>query len=183
MTNQRKQIILNEIKFWKQNKLLPEHYCDFLMTLYTEGEHVETEMKGNAKRAIKEKEKRSLRFKYTLLPIVAIVLIASMYMIQSPWLIIIPAVVYSLVCIGAGFYFSKKNGLLAPILQLTGAIVLLFATFNLCMTYYPGNDMALYVVLICNCALWLISGLIMKLTYFATAGGLGLVAIVIYSAM
>ncbi|PKC51915.1 hypothetical protein RhiirA1_482678 [Rhizophagus irregularis] len=38
MPNTRKQIILNEILFWKQNKLLPEHYCDFLMTLYTEGE-------------------------------------------------------------------------------------------------------------------------------------------------
>ena len=183
MTNQRKQIILNEIKFWKQNKLLPEHYCDFLMTLYTEGEHVAPDLKGNAKQAIKEKEKRSLLFKYMLLPIVAIVLIAAMYIIQSPWLIVIPAVVYSLICLGAAFYFSKKNGLLAPILQLTGALVLLFATFNLCLTYYPGNDMALYITLICNCAIWLISGLMMKLTYFTIAGGLGLVAIFIYSAL
>lgn len=37
MTNPRKKIILNEILFWKQNKLLPEHYCDFLAALYTEG--------------------------------------------------------------------------------------------------------------------------------------------------
>ena len=31
MSNQRKQIILNEITFWKKNKLLPERYCNFLM--------------------------------------------------------------------------------------------------------------------------------------------------------
>ena len=49
MSNQRKQIILNEITFWKQNKLLPEHYCDFLMTLYTEGEHEYEKQIGNAR--------------------------------------------------------------------------------------------------------------------------------------
>ena len=40
MENPKKQIILNEILFWKQNKLLPEQYCDFLLKLYTEGEDI-----------------------------------------------------------------------------------------------------------------------------------------------
>jgi hypothetical protein len=35
--NPKTQIILQEIQHWKKNKLLPEHYCDFLITLYTEG--------------------------------------------------------------------------------------------------------------------------------------------------
>ena len=39
MNVQRKKIIMAEINYWKQNKLLPEHYCDFLITLYTEGDH------------------------------------------------------------------------------------------------------------------------------------------------
>lgn len=38
----RKQIILSEIDFWKQNNMLPEHYCDYLFTLYTEGEEVQS---------------------------------------------------------------------------------------------------------------------------------------------
>jgi hypothetical protein len=35
--DQKTQTVINEIKYWKKNKLLPDHYCDFLITLYTEG--------------------------------------------------------------------------------------------------------------------------------------------------
>lgn len=35
--NPKTKIILQEIHHWKKNRLLPEHYCDFLITLYTEG--------------------------------------------------------------------------------------------------------------------------------------------------
>jgi hypothetical protein len=35
--DQKTQTVINEIKYWKNNKLLPDHYCDFLITLYTEG--------------------------------------------------------------------------------------------------------------------------------------------------
>lgn len=35
--DENKKIILKEIEYWKKNKILPKHYCDFLTTLYTEG--------------------------------------------------------------------------------------------------------------------------------------------------
>jgi hypothetical protein len=35
--DQKTQTVINEIRYWKKNKLLPDHYCDFLITLYTEG--------------------------------------------------------------------------------------------------------------------------------------------------
>lgn len=38
MTEDRKLIIIKEIKHWKESHLLPSHYCDFLLALYTEGE-------------------------------------------------------------------------------------------------------------------------------------------------
>ncbi|MEM5598685.1 hypothetical protein AAHB53_24595 [Niallia circulans] len=41
MQDQRKTIIVKEIAYWKENKMLPEHYCDYLLTLYTEGNGVE----------------------------------------------------------------------------------------------------------------------------------------------
>lgn len=34
----QRQIILKEIQHWKESKLLPAEYCDFLMNLYTEGD-------------------------------------------------------------------------------------------------------------------------------------------------
>ncbi|WP_232695352.1 hypothetical protein [Brevibacillus daliensis] len=39
MDEKRKQIIVSEIEQWRKNNLLPEHYCIFLLNLYTEGEH------------------------------------------------------------------------------------------------------------------------------------------------
>ncbi|WP_067836996.1 hypothetical protein [Amphibacillus sediminis] len=42
MDEQRRAVIINEIRYWKENHLLPDHYCDFLFALYTEGEQLET---------------------------------------------------------------------------------------------------------------------------------------------
>lgn len=38
MSDQKKKIIVAEIENWRKNHLLPEHYCIFLLNLYTEGE-------------------------------------------------------------------------------------------------------------------------------------------------
>ena len=180
MTKQRKQIIINEITFWKQNRLLPEHYCDFLMTLYTEGEYAETELKGDGKKSVKAKERRVGKLKYALMPIIGIGFIAAIYFVPLTWLVLALSTIFIIVCIGLAVYYMKKNDVLAPVLQLTAAVVLLFGTIKLCLVYFPGNDMALYIALISNCCLWLVSGILMKLTYFSIAGSLGVLSIVIY---
>ncbi|WNC16892.1 hypothetical protein [Brevibacillus brevis] len=38
MDDQRKRTIIAEIENWRRNHLLPEHYCIFLLNLYTEGD-------------------------------------------------------------------------------------------------------------------------------------------------
>ena len=38
MKEERTQIIVDEIKYWREHKLLPAVYCDFLIALYTKGE-------------------------------------------------------------------------------------------------------------------------------------------------
>ncbi|WP_330948611.1 hypothetical protein [Virgibacillus sp. MG-45] len=38
LNDQRTTTIIKEILYWKQHKLLPEMYCDFLLALYTNGE-------------------------------------------------------------------------------------------------------------------------------------------------
>ena len=74
MSNQRKQIILNEITFWKKNKLLPEQYCDFLMTLYTEGNNEDEKRIANAKHSVKGQEKRKGQWMFFVFPLLAIIL-------------------------------------------------------------------------------------------------------------
>ena len=50
MNAQRKAIIIGEIKYWKESKLLPAQYCDYLLALYTEGEQVPTDSKLSQRR-------------------------------------------------------------------------------------------------------------------------------------
>jgi hypothetical protein len=42
LADDRTRIIINEIKYWKEHKLLPESQCDFLLALYTQGEDYES---------------------------------------------------------------------------------------------------------------------------------------------
>lgn len=38
MPEDRRDIIVKEIQLWKESKLLPAEYCDFLLALYTQGD-------------------------------------------------------------------------------------------------------------------------------------------------
>ena len=183
MTNQRKQIILNEIAFWKKNKLLPEHYCDFLMTLYTEGAYEGEGPAGNTKHSIKELEKRKGTWMPLLFPTVAIILLALLMTPDSLWLIGIPAALLAIASVAGAFYYAKKNELLAPALYISGALLLFGLSVKLSLAYFPENNTALYGVLIGNSLFWLLSGWTMKLIYFTVSGALGLLAVVVYISM
>lgn len=179
MSNQRKQIILNEITFWKQNKLLPEHYCDFLMTLYTEGEQ-EDKIIGNAREAVKAQEKRKGQAWLYIVPLLSIAIVALTFLIDTVLLIAIPAGIVAIVLAVLGIRILKKNDLLGPVLQLSAAMIILGVSLRVCLTYFQGNNIALYATLIGNCILWLIAGMGLRLVYFTIAGGLGIVAIIVY---
>ncbi|MCM3637385.1 hypothetical protein M3152_06580 [Sporosarcina luteola] len=71
MNAQRKKIIMAEINYWKQNKLLPEQYCDFLLTLYTQGDH---EQEISATDAVLSKEKKKFNTRVILLQFLYIVI-------------------------------------------------------------------------------------------------------------
>ena len=97
---------MNEIKFWKQNKLLPEHYCDFLMTLYSEGNQHE-EIEGKAKNAVRNVEKRKKLSMAVFFPIVAAVIVLLLFTIQYEWVVIAVAGAFAACCLQGAIYFAK----------------------------------------------------------------------------
>ena len=181
MTNPKKQIIVNEILFWKKNKMLPEHYCDFLMTLYTEGSG--EQIVGDPKQAVKAKEKRKGSWLYIAVPLVAIILFATLFLADSFWVATVPAIVIGLGIILASFMVAKKNGLLIPILYVSGALIIFGASVKLCLMYFPEDNTAVYSVLVLNSLFWFVSGIKMKLMYLTLSGALGMLAIIIYAGM
>lgn len=176
MSNQKKQIIMNEITFWKQNKMLPEHYCDFLMSLYSEGSN--EEIRGNAKEAIRPVAKRKKWNTALAFPLLAFILTVLLFTIQYEWVVLVIVGLIAVCFLVGAFYFARKNKLLATMMQLATSLLLLGFTLKVNMTYFAGNNEMLYTLLILNCILWLLSGILMKMVYFTISGVLGLLLII-----
>ena len=180
MSNQKKQIILNEIAFWKKSKMLPEKYCDYLTMIYTEGRDDETSLRGNAKESIKGKERSQLAKMLTMAIGSAIILVAALFLIPA---VAVAVGVVAFAAIGfivASFLFAKSKTGLAIALQVGAAILLLALTVRITAHYFAGNNTALYIGLAINCIFWFLSGWKLRLPYFTFSGILGVVALVGY---
>lgn len=182
MTNPRKKIILNEILFWKQNKLLPEHYCDFLAALYTEGADIEElEPVQHPKQAILPSEKRKMVLLVVGLCIAIMAVLAIYFTIKSLTLILTVIVgIGACILFIVAWQMARKKQLLAPIFHVLAAILLFSMSIRICTTYFSGNNMVLFCLIAANCLIWLWSGIKMKLLYFTVSGALGLLALIGY---
>src|SRR4051794_700217 len=82
MNQQRKRIIISEIKYWKQHKLLPAHFCDFLITLYTQGED-EEDINAKSEDAILVKRKKNLNWTIIWLVLLTAAIGGSMFSLNQ----------------------------------------------------------------------------------------------------
>ncbi len=164
MNPQRKRMIISEIKYWKQNKLLPEHYCDFLITLYAQGED-EKEVK--ATEAILVKEKKKLNRTIIMLSILAIIVSGGMFVfIQYPGLTLTLTAVVSFSFLLLTMRKSTIQMGIAPILYILASLMLLLMSLKLWVVFFEGHTMLLIGLLILNCVLWLFAGRMLKLHVF-----------------
>ncbi|MFC5557686.1 hypothetical protein ACFPN4_00905 [Ureibacillus thermophilus] len=182
MENPKRQIIINEILFWKQNKLLPEQYCDFLLTLYMEGEGIEEQDNISFKKSIIVKEKRKKRLFSLGIILFSIALLALLFFLSS-YYFVIGAIVVGIVAILFIIYsykFAKKHDFITPILQVAAALLIFGISVKVSLVYFENNNVVLYSLLIANCLMWTITGVRLKLLYFTISGVLGLLIIIGY---
>lgn len=181
MANSKKKIILNEILFWKQNKLLPDQYCDFLMTLYSEGNEIELEEDISHKKSIIAKEKRNRLKLLLFLGILSVVSLAALFLVSElTWLVAIVVGAIAIILMVMAYRFAKKKEMLAPILHIASALLLFGISVKISKEYFFENQIVLYALLILNCLLWLFTGYKFKLMYFTISGALGLLVLVGY---
>ncbi|SDM84784.1 hypothetical protein SAMN05518871_102384 [Psychrobacillus sp. OK028] len=181
MSLQRKQIIMNEITFWKKNKLLPEHYCDFLLALYAQGENQADEQTENASHALLAKKRKYDLILYTIVGLITAVLLASLFVVTTA--VIIPILAVAIVIFSFLFMavkLVKNKSIMAPLLFVFSALLLLGLSFKVWDVYFVDYPLVLIGLILGNCLLWLISGLLMKLVYFSISGILGLILIIGY---
>lgn len=184
MNSQKKEIILNEILFWKNNKLLPEHYCDFLTTLYSQGEEIKdyTSLEVSASKSILADSSKKNKLKIIISSIVTAVLLITLFILKAPF-VFIPVVLSISAIIGLLFFLFKytpNKTIINTFAYATLALLVLGVSIKLVNLFSDKNTVLLYSVLLGNCILWLISGNLLKLIYFKISGIIGLIIIIIY---
>ncbi|WP_064091463.1 hypothetical protein [Rossellomorea aquimaris] len=170
----RKDVIVKEIHFWKQNNMLPEHYCNYLLALYTEGE----ESAGSESPA-----KSKTRLKLTGSIIAILLMFISLFVIYFTELSIVLQT-----AILAGFvgfllvmviYYTKKQ-LPAALPFIASAFILLNISIEITEKVYNGAPFPTYLALFLNIFLWLLVGYKFKLIYFSLSGVIGFLLLVIF---
>ncbi|WP_227934945.1 hypothetical protein [Alkalihalobacillus deserti] len=148
MEYKRKEIIIKEIKYWKQSKLLPEHYCDFLLTLYTEGESLDQESKENS--AV-TKLKPFLFF----ITAQSLFLLAVLVIYFTDFSLIMQITIVLFIAITL-LIIAKKSliELLSNLYLMMTAFVFLLLTVHIVLTFSDGNSNYLLISILSHCLIW-----------------------------
>jgi hypothetical protein len=167
----RKEIIIQEIEYWKASKLLPEMYCDYLLTLYTEGDHNIIE---------KRKEKTRIPLFLLLFSVFPITYLFIYFTELSFHLQMLFKSFFLLILIVTVFIF-RKNPLFLHLLIVYSAIFLLIFSIEIYEHFFQANNITMISFIIGNCTLWIILGVNRKFRYFFISGVVGfIIAFVIF---
>lgn len=181
MNEKRREIIIAEIKYWKTSKLLPEKYCDYLLTLYTGGDEdvVET---ITEKDSIHAKEKSSAWNKILLWATVGgIVLLTMLFLPQFAGATLFASSLLTLILFLLAWRKPKSSYDLRSMYYILAALMLLFTTLHAWSSFMSHSIGILVAILIVNCIVWLWIGRKQRLLYFTIAGFAGLFFIAIFT--
>ncbi len=180
MKSERKKMIISEIKYWRRNNLLPAHYCDFLITLYSEGEVTE-EVREQSRTSVLHQEKKNRNLLMIGLSLLVAGVIGSLFFLQDYSTITLSLTVL-LFCVISTYTIRRTvvNGDVNSFLYILCAFLLLAVTFKLWLLLFIGNSIVLIGLLLVNCVLWIIAGSLVKLLSFTLSGMLGILLIVVF---
>ena len=167
MNDSRKQIIINEIIYWKKNRMLPEHYCDFLLALYTKGNGLQDQSQ-------KSRLRKSILLLFILIPI-------GIFLFYFTELSLTLQIVFGFILIIMGIllsFYSGKRGMLFQIPLIMTAFLLLFVSVQITVIHTSDDLFMLYIVLAINCFIWIFTGLKLKQIYFTISGTTGLILLI-----
>ncbi|MEW4306707.1 hypothetical protein [Rossellomorea marisflavi] len=159
-------IIINEIKRWKESSMLPEHYCDYLLNLYTKGGSESVSSRG-----------------YTHLAAAALTLGLTVFVIyfteMSPLLQTAILAVFVVFLVVMAIHYSKK-GISTLFVYVVAALILLFMTVHIVDAFFEGKRGVLMPLLYLHCFVWSVTGIGRKILPFSIGGTLGAILLTIY---
>ncbi|WP_052487062.1 hypothetical protein [Gordoniibacillus kamchatkensis] len=176
MEQEKKAIVVKEIEHWRRSRLLPEHYCDFLLNLYTEQagpKHGGGSWLGMSSSAIVGSSWR----KWLLAA--AVVCFVLWIGLNFTSFAISLQIGIGLLTLLSCFTFAYRCRNASPIVPnaLVGAgslFLLLVGVYLMKLNDVADQDVyAAYVA--ATCAVWLLTGLVVRMPIFHFSGWMGLV--------
>ncbi|MFY4774899.1 hypothetical protein [Metabacillus sp. RGM 3146] len=172
MDNQRKTIIIQEILYWKENSLLPNTYCDFLLALYTGGDENQA-----SSESANEKKRPAYREKLisTLLSLVFITIsLLVIYFTKLSYLL--QMTIVGVLFISTSVLIVKSSSKYHRIVPLgAGAILLLLMSIHTAQTFMPGQQLVLGFTILLNSLLWIFVGLKWKMKSFLFSSAIAVI--------
>ncbi|WP_088041772.1 hypothetical protein [Bacillus sp. EAC] len=163
MDAQRKQIILKEINFWKENRMLPEQYCNYLLSIYSEGESKDNSNKFGY---------HKLWALLGVIPLFIIPLVTYLLYFTELSLnlqILIFPIIFLLLIISSVLLTYKKL-----IWRHFSYVVIAIICLELIVEWVGSitnlSPIILGCILFANCLIWIVIGFLKKLTYFIYSG-------------
>ncbi|GGA68555.1 hypothetical protein [Ornithinibacillus halotolerans] len=158
MADNRTQIIVREIKYWKDHKLLPETQCDFLLALYTQGD-----------------ESLSTKKKWKLNPLLVVQVILLFLMVPFSFLVVYFTqfnsflqlsilILFVSYAIWVFIYLWNQQSTYIHIPIVVSLLLLLVVT-DLLVTILTLQSLYAYILFGVNFISWLVCGIIFKYRY------------------
>ncbi len=169
----RKKIIINEIKYWKKNRLLPEQYCNFLLTLYTEGEDT-----GNNEKAMKPSkysQLTSILFMMIGMTLLGLTFLVIYFTDFSPLLQTGSILILSILMFYLAFFSKSLEQRFFHFFILLGALIVFLGTIHVVNFLFPQQPNAIIAAVFFTCIAWLFVGKKYKLKYFTISGAIGFI--------
>ncbi|MDF2726368.1 MAG: hypothetical protein K0Q59_6046 [Paenibacillus sp.] len=176
MEPDKRKVIINEIEQWRRSKLLPEHYCDFLLNLYDANPADRDSSKlGVSKNAIKNSNWKNWFFGFGFAALIAYI-VFHFNALQPPLQILSVLVVVG-ICYGTGFYYSRKTPVIGFGMLGLGSLALLAAGFYL-LRLHDMDEPAIVLAYVAFCSfVWILIGVSARIGLFHYCGWLGLMLV------
>ena len=178
MTNEKNKIIIQEIYYWKNSRLLPETYCDFLLALYTKGNQEKEEF---PLQTIKKNQgfRTFHGLIYGLLLLLLLATLLVIYLTELSYVLQMSIVGFFLVTsISVTAYFIRKRVFFQVPLSLS-FIQLLLISLSLVDYFANGDRFWTGAIIVFNCLLWIVMGRMTRVLYLVISGVVGLTIFVL----
>ncbi|MBO8156060.1 MAG: hypothetical protein H0Z32_06330 [Bacillaceae bacterium] len=172
MSKDRKKIILNEIEYWKENRLLPKEYCDFLIALYTEGSGIQSKRHNWKKSAFF----LDIMLILLMLPLSFLVIYFTQFSLVMQIFIIFIFLLFLYIHI---IYLRKNNSIYFHLALIIFLLVFFILSVHL-VNILTGNDFYIQGIVLANCILWAVLGFSKKYHYLTASGIIGVLLLILF---